>query len=313
MVSAVNGSPYEVLKNAGFNALFYDNFTLDGEFIMRVNGEVVEHEIIHESHGDSSHFAISPTGNTIRFSNDTFNVRRDVRTTSSGYNMYWLHMNTRGFQRDTWSGMDADLHNSNYMRLMELGMDMVIGDLRHHMSMSTQSDGTRRITGAISGNQLPEIIQLLTDIAIEEEYGRSAHRFPWQNMSASDVADLPNSAVLDIPMRSLVINRLEGTAHVDSSNNLTYLSGRATVTIEDMFGRFHNVEFEMSLQFTDIGTSNPQSPIAGLEEIFTPAFVAEMFPNLARGSSLIFVTDENGNVNMESIRPSRYSSELRRW
>ena len=39
-VAALNGSPYETLKNAIFNVFSYDNFIMEGEFTLIVNGEI---------------------------------------------------------------------------------------------------------------------------------------------------------------------------------------------------------------------------------------------------------------------------------
>jgi len=297
-VSAINGSPYETLKSAVIDLMFFENYTLDAEMVVRVNGEVVEYESSHESYGDRSSLSksnFSGSRESMRFSTEDIWVRR---TWSDGTPSYQVFLNQRSsFGGNRFGGgMFGFGHspigrNSNEVRLIELGVDLLVGDLRNHLSMSTQSDGTRRVSGSITGNQLPEIIRLIIDMAIEDEYSWRAERFEL----------MPHHTVLDIPMRSLTINRIYVVGEIDADENISYLRLGINATIENMFDETHTFEAEMAVRFSDIGTSNPVSPIPNLEEIFTREFFYDVTGTSTGAASLRFTLDSDGNIDMDSI------------
>ncbi|MCL2576788.1 MAG: hypothetical protein FWE27_01890 [Defluviitaleaceae bacterium] len=274
-VSAVNGSPYEQLKNAAIDAMFFENFTMEGEAVLRLNGEILEHDTTFESRGDTGRLSISSSGhisfNTGELSVSTVSMSRGVD--NSGRQWYQVR------SRDNWENysMFGDVgRDSNYVRFMELALDLVVGDLRHNVSMS-QRGGTRHFSGEITGSQLPEIVKLLIDIANEE--------------GGIDIED--------IEVRSFAINRIRGEASVDSDGNLTYAGGNIIITLTDVYGANHTADAEFTLRFSDIGTSNPQSPVPGLVELFTPEF---MEANTEwNWSWLYFTLDADGNIDRGSI------------
>lgn len=294
-VSAINGSPYEVFKNSLFNAAFYDNYTLDAEFITRVNGEIIEREVSHESRGDISRLSIS--GNRVTYETDVLRLSTAWRSgcLSQQRPAYRVSMNRHGNQMYSYNffGFDDSDRDSSYVRLTELAIDLIVGDLRNLMSMSSQGEGTRRVSGAISGGQLPEIAKVLIDIIVEE----SSSNTGWYTKS-------PDDNVWDVPIKSLTVNRIFGEADIDANDNLTYLRAGVDVSAVNIFDQAFDIELEIILNWTDIGISNPQSPIPGLDEIFTPKFMLEMFGE--QFISVTFELDQNGNIDMNSIEKDNW-------
>ncbi|MCL1877546.1 MAG: hypothetical protein FWF80_01680 [Defluviitaleaceae bacterium] len=294
-VSAFNGSPYEVLKDAVFNAMFYDNYTLETEFTLRVNGELIDYE---------REFAIQSASGSLTMSDDQFNFQNnELRLSKSQINVdsmgrQWYSVATRDPRwvgSSNWSdslfgsfGLGEGDRNSSYMRLYELFIDLMVGDLRNNMYMTPQGDGIRRVSGAITGSQLPEIVRVLIDIAIESNYGGAASFTP-----------RPNQNSWEMPVRDLTINRIFGTADIDSEGNLLYLLGGANVTLVNVLGEVNVLEAEFAMTFSDIGTSHPQVPVAGVAELFTPAFMYQNFES--RYTNVMFRLDEYGNIYMGTM------------
>ncbi|MCL2356228.1 MAG: hypothetical protein FWC70_03565 [Defluviitaleaceae bacterium] len=298
-VSAFNGSPYEVFKDALFNAMFYENYTLETEYILRVNGEIVESDSHFEIVGNNSNFSgddysftFRQEGLTLRRSTgDVDSYGRQWYSVSTNRASSWEHNNSGTFSGIFGGSIQRD---SSQVRLAELFLDLVVGDLRNNMYMTPQGDGVRRVSGAITGNQLPEMVRLLIDIAIEEE-----------TRHAGNFTPRPNQASWEMPIQSLVINRVEGVADIDSAGNLMYLRAGITVTAVNIFGESNLIEMEIVMQFSDLGTSDPQSPLDGIW-MFTPHFMEQNFGR--RYASVLFLLDDDGNICTENMG---FRSELR--
>ena len=315
-VSAINGSPYENLKNAVFNALFYENVTAEGNFVLRIDGH--EHVMVwfRDYIGDESRLSRSAEAfNPLYFDNiptrpeyisyETHGLIFDaISGISAQHDRQWYRVrrdsNPYGSSTLGYEIFGASGRNSNQVRLVELLIDLVVGDLRNNMTISPHGDGMRRITGAITESQLPEIARVAIAIALEEQMrlrGLDAGQFTRDDFNH----------ILEIPIRHLTVNRISGCADIDSDGNLLFINARIHVTIENIFGDIHEIEANACLNFFDIGTTAPDSlfPHADLgifAEFFESDIPTWMFS--ARSSSwwaLYFTLDDRGNIDLNSI------------
>jgi len=309
-VSAINGSPYENLKNAAINALFYENVTIEAEATLWIDGETQERAWFMAQLGDESALFIdrvhSPLMNhvdeefmplvqeiftTIRYETPELNISRwSVLPDGT----QWWAANRSGGRFNLSPGYDMfgpDGRNSNYLRLATLVVDLLVGDLKNNLTMSNHGD-VRRITGAITESQLPEWVRIIIEIAIDEQ-------LRWANTTRPR-EDYDH--VLGIPMRSLTIDRISIVADVDDDHNLVYVNARAAATIENIFGDVHEVEGEIVVRFSEINTTVPDSPVLGADALLTEAFFTE---RTTRWGSLFFTIDDAHNINRDSITAQR--------
>jgi len=297
LVAAVNGSPYETLKNAIFDAMAYDNVTIEGQVQMTFNGEIMESERIHMiiSETGSLEFLYNLNGDDHngRFSyiTDGLRINSQVYTDGSGNEWYSAWVSPWASPNGFMIGAMPENRDSAQFRFMELLLDIMVGDLQNHITMST-SGGVRNITGTITHNQLPEIVRLGLDVLIEENQRwshntatRDSFRNPWE-----------------IPMRAIHFNRIHGDAQVDAAGNLLYLHGYISMSVTNIFGDVNTMEFVLDFNFLDIGTSTPQSPVPGAAELFTHEFMLENFGvNTRNNPTLHFLRNADGTINEDSI------------
>jgi len=301
-VAAINGSPYDILKTALFDAVMFENVTLDGEFTMRVNGVVDNTQrarVVHTSQSALSFYSTFDRNLGARESVNFDSPELSLSTSTHGpYQGVWYSVTVRGQQdianradwrRTTIGGMSADERYSNWFRLAEVGLDLVVGNLRNNISISHHGDGVRRVGGAITESQIPEIVRILVDIGAEESYRR-----------AGSFQRRDGDGVFDIPMRSMIIDRVSGHADIDAMGRLIYFHGLTAVTVVDMFGVVSAVEFEVNLHFSDFGTSVPYIPVPGVAELFTLDFV-ELHTENAWNRRLHFQLDAFGNIDQSTI------------
>ena len=314
-VAAINGSPYETLKNAFFNALAYDNFTLEGEIIITFNGEVYESERIHFIQGNNSFIEFGDSRNFARgmdgdkrfsyFYSDGVSIRPDF-TPSDGAQWYSARTSHPGVRRHnhSWPGITPAERNSARVRFTELFIDLLVGDLRNNMHMSQAGD-IRRISGNITHSQLPEIIKLGIEMMLEEE-------LRWHRGSGREPAreDFAGRHPINIPLQSLNFNSIRGDADIDSAGNLLYLNAGANITAVNIFGDANNIEISMIFNFSDIGTSAPINPVPGASELLTHDFFEREF-NRRYGHTIYFTRNEDGSINTESITAAWPGSHYR--
>ena len=302
-VAAINGSPYETLKNAFFNALTYENFTLEGEVTITFNGELYDSEWMHFiqgynsflEFGDNRSFAGGMDDRFRFFSaegieiNPTFTADDGTRWYAARAN----HPGTRTRSNHIWWGITAEERGSAQVRFFELLVDLFVGDLRNNVNMSQEGD-IRRVHGTITHSQLPEIIKLGIEMIIEEN-------LRWEQRGGRELRTREDFRhPMDIPVTSLNFNNISGEADIDAMGNLLYLNASANITAVNIFGDVNTVEFSLVFNFADIGTSVPQSPVAGALEILTPDFFEREFSR-RYGLTIYFTRNEDGSINPDSI------------
>jgi len=295
-VSALNGSPYENLKSAAFNVLFLENMTYESEFFMSIDGDVQEHTAMSGMITSEGTMTTSINMN----GRDSFSFNNGELTLSTMFT--WRNTEEAWYiaRRNTWRnddftslGMSAfgvEDRSSARMRFAELAVDLVVGDLKNNLVMSNQGDGIRRVSGAITESQLPEIVRVLIDMVMEEQYASEVRR----NRVRSDFENM-----LDVPPRRVTIDRIQGHADINSDDIIVYMRGSVVMTIENMFGEVYTMEVGGHIRFTDIGTSVLESPIPGAVELFTASFVTGNFGH--EGAQVFFMLNEDGTIDMDSL------------
>ncbi|MCL2564706.1 MAG: hypothetical protein FWE24_02700 [Defluviitaleaceae bacterium] len=305
-VAAINGSPYETLKNAFFNALAYENFTFESEMTVLFNGEVREHEIMRFVQGtnsfmeydNSNRFSAGSMSNRFRFNSGSVEISPTF-TANDGTRWYAarsLHQHENPRARNFWgnTGLTSQERNSAQVRFIELFIDLIVGDLRNNMHMS-QSGDVRRVSGTITHSQLPEIVRLGIEMVIEEElrWARRDGREPSRE-------DFANRHPMDIPIQSLTFNSIRGEADIDTAGNLLYLNAGANITTVDIFGDIGMIEMSIVFRYTDIGTSVPENPVPGALELLTRDFFEREFSR-RYGLTIYFIRNDDGSINADSI------------
>ena len=297
-VSAVMGSPYEVLKNALFDALTDRNATVELELSLLYNGEVVEETVSTNIQGDGRSLGFdrstSMSSEGFSFSTDSLTIIPFLHSDLGHSGWYRATVHAPGMGRiggGATAMFTAEDRNSTQMRFVELLLDLVVGDLRNNITMTSEG-GIRHIRGVLTENQVPEIVRVGIDMLIEQ-----SHPF------LSD-SDTPNAfegwEPWDIPLTSLVINQVIGDAQVDADGNLLYLNGRATFTAVNATGYEFELGVSLVMRISDIGTSNPDSPIPGAEAILTQDMLRERFGSDMR-MTVFFRLNEDGTIDEDSI------------
>jgi hypothetical protein len=138
---------------------------------------------------------------------------------------------------------------------------------------------------------LPEILRVGIDMLVEEN-------LRWYGGDFGEREDFRNP--MDIPFKSLTINRISGEADIDDQGNLLYFSTYASITIVNVFGDSNHIEFNATLNFSDIGTSVVQTPISGVAELITPEFMEREFGRIYH-LNVYFTSNADGSINSDSV------------
>ena len=302
--AAVNGSPYEILKDAVFNAMFLENFTMDVELTGTLNGEfqaqprmrltVDETATLEEDFESNGEIFFSYRGSELALGQVSFFNQQTRQSELTEW--YRASLIPPSSSRPTSISGDfgispADRQTATF-RFMELLLDLAVGDLKNNITMTT-NDGIRNIQAVLTHSQLPEIFRVGLEVIIEEN-------LRWADLDATreDFFD-----PLAAPMTDIYINRIQGNARVDADGNLLFASLDAELTITNIFGDVNAVGLFIEANFSDIGTTVVQSPILGANELFTPEFFARTSP-FQRGTTLSFTLNPDGTINEESITTS---------
>jgi hypothetical protein len=301
VVAAVQGSPYEVLKNAAFGALMYDNVTVEGEVAIIVNGQLFEMERISTqigngsqlSHGfdrwgafnglpsyHSEHFSITPIRNI------------------EGWHSFRNHNPSWSNHQSSFSGMSQEDFSSTYFRFAELLLDLAVGNLKNNFYM-INSGGTRTISATINHNQLPELARVGLELMIEQANITADWAYDnWDGLS-SDWSSVPWAQRSRVT--AINFDQIHITGDVDSDGHLTFIGGSIIMTMAIDNGRVDIVEISGGVNFTDIGTTVVVNPFYGIQYILTPDFVQQFGGQWARYGNIHFRTNPDGTVDTDSF------------
>jgi len=290
-VAAINGSPYETLKNSIFNAMLYENFTLEGEMTLVVNGEVIENDTVRMIHTANGSVEFDQSGSIVSIEYDNLTLRRSYLAQDGTQWYSGRNSNANWNNSSFWPGatMTPDMRDTARFRFAELFVDILVGDLKNNMTMST-NDGIRRVSGTITHSQLPELVRLGIDMLIEQS--RNWYRGDYG--VKEDYREL-----IDMPIRSLTFDRISGDADIDAMGNLLYLNTDVKATVTTVFGDSYTMEFTMFLRFVDIGTSVVISPVPGALELLTPEFVEHI--SGWRYNTVYFTRTADGSIDANSV------------
>jgi hypothetical protein len=294
-LAALNGSPYELAKEAMFNTLLTENLTMHITGTGTVNGVEVlnaEFRTAVSEHATSTFTQEIINGEVERIHNsfNSYGLRLDSPFRGDGsYSATIFSAENPNNHRFGLGGITREEVTGPRMRLVELMVDMAVGNLRNNVTMTTQGD-SRVIDFRITQAQLPEIVNLMIDMAVETS----------QQMTNYGHGD----SVFDIPMESLTFNFAQAQAVVNSDNVFTSLSFVVDFDTVNIYGLHSHAVFDFSFEFTDIGTTVVTPWIPGAE-MFTASWLAQQ--DISE-NVINFSLDPWGNIDLDSIASAGWSS-----
>ncbi len=162
--AAITGSPYETLKSAAFDALTLSNATITGEASIYVDGQLMTtQKIFSKDTEDESYSGLFDDEGAARgfsYQGKELNIST-VGESSTGETRYSAYSNnSSGYSYDVRTsvfGISSEDLNTAEMRFMEMLLDVMVGDLKNNVTMSSDGD-TRIISGTLTAAQIPELV-----------------------------------------------------------------------------------------------------------------------------------------------------------
>ena len=316
VAAVINGSPYETIKNAVFDMSTIRNATIECETSLIVNGVMREWERKLFILGDDSRSSYTvdmdskPFWYDFDYLSDTLYVTPYFSFSDEDWFRAIYYPKGDAFD-SRWVGvftLTEEDRNSAEFRFIEVLADTLVGDLKNNFSVST-NDGVRRISGAVTERQLPELVKVGLELVAARTRDGYAY-FGNEDMEAYHDE-------LDRPMQSIAIDYIRIDGDVDAEGHLLYLECLISATATDIAGTAIAIETGFVLRLSDFGTSIAQCPIPGVEEILTPALFESMFSQIdfvspkANVLQLYFALGSDGAIDMDSISTSYPDARLR--
>ena len=173
--AAFMGSPYETMKTALLDAATYRNVTIESRISMSVNGVWTEKSRSYGIQGDDSslsyYYDESGNASGFNYSSGSLYIYPSVLDAKSGTQWYYAQVNPRNdYNVSRVNGLamfSPEDRTSAQMRFIELLADVLIGDLKNNITM-TSENGIRHISGTLTGSQVPELVKAGIDVLIEQ-------------------------------------------------------------------------------------------------------------------------------------------------
>jgi len=311
--AAVTGSPYETLKNAALDAITQRNVTVEACMTGTINGEVQTDDktfyiasedsclqYYYDSDGEIEGYNYSTDGLSIY----TSIIGKDGKQWYSAYISpasrypYTRNYNSMGL-------ISPEDRNSAKMRFFEVLADVLIGDLKNNISMSS-SGGVREVRATWTESQMPELVKAGLDMYIEQ-FNSAGYRYPTENPTRDDYEGYDP---LEIPMKSVAIEYVTVYAKIDADGNLLHIDFSGKCVATNIFGDSNELEVKVSANFTDIGTSNPECIIKDASKTLTAEYAKKRF-----GKDYItvyFTLNDDGTIDVGSVT-TMYPGETQKY
>ena len=280
--AAITGSPYETLKKATIDALAYRNVTVESEMTLTVNG-------VPQPWSTKTHY-VAGDETYLEYQYDEYGNQHGASYYENGLiiwlsplyeegDIVWYSCSVRQQYRSPYMQHNPSPYThglgdfaiigpedrvSAQMRFVELFVDVLVGDMKNNITMST-SDGMRLVRGSLTENQIPELIHAAVDMLIEGQSG-------WYD-GDYDRDDFEGWEQYELPVKNLDINYVTGEAVIDADGDLLYVKGVIKATVTNIFGDVDEWALEFNASFSDIGTSSPVCPVIGIEKLLPPGFM----------------------------------------
>ena len=266
---------YDTLKKSLLSSLDYENCTLTGTLMTSFDGQ----ELMTVTSGLEADY---PNGRSHDYSITTSPISLDgtdeYRTesyTDGGY-YYYMHYlpsedgeisETDGFwrgmysepQKNLWGIDDADRGTADkIVRFMELAADTVVGDLRNNFVCTEDADDYTAYSIDLDSVQIPEIVNAGLSMAFSMANSHPTYTVYDEDGNESEVAwDETDLEYYILKLGSdPVVDRLSLDFAAGEEGN--FRDGLMTVIFkgEDADGNEHIMTFDVSLTFSDIGTTS---------------------------------------------------------
>ena len=174
--AAFMGSPYETIKKALLDAMTYRNATMESQVSMSVNGVQMESSKSYSISGDNSslRYYFDANGDAIGYNYYASSLQVAPARTDTDTQWYYAQVypgnNYYVSRNSEFAMLSPEDRNSAQMRFVELLADLIVGDLKNNIAMTSES-GIRKISGTLTGSQVPELVKAGIDVLIEQSGG----------------------------------------------------------------------------------------------------------------------------------------------
>ena len=187
VVAAVSGSPYELLKGALLGLGNLENHSVKASMSVTLDGQFFEAEDTYNEYVmDGYSLSVSDGFSSYASGNTYLSLDSDGRGNfysygNDGYTQVYSPFNVFGI-----GSLDED---ARYMRLFEMGVDLVVGDLKNNIAMSQTGD-IRHVSGTLTANQIPELYNAAFDLLMAQSGGSYFHIEDSYDMSTLDMSNM---------------------------------------------------------------------------------------------------------------------------
>ena len=260
LADILDKSGYDQLKDAvkmtAANATEnYQSFTADISMVMKDNGKVITSE-----------------SNLVKY--DAVNGAREETTTSEDNNKInrnYSYYRYSDQKQDIYKSSDDDNYvvttyrekkdapllnkednpfNEEEAKDLERILDALVSNLKDHVVVTENPDGTKSLSGNLSEGQIPALINALASFQMKREF----------NGERLGITDLESD---------VYVKEVRGTAKISEDGSLENILGMASISGLDKQGKAHEISLEVLFKLSDINATKVIKPDLAGKKVLT--------------------------------------------
>lgn len=285
LADIVSKSGYEQLKDAlkttahkGSEEL--DSFTLDFSMVIKNNGETLisSNEISKFNRSNnaretfSNHVSVKSNNYTsYNYSDNKVNIRW-----SENQDTYYV---TEFTSERNQNYLDNPFHEQGAEDIERI-IDALVGNLKDHVMVKENPDGSKELWGSLSEMQIPALVNALASFQLKQEFnGRDAK--------------MPHLA------QDIFVKEISGRSVINKDGMMESILGSAILTGKDKQGQTQELSFEVLLKMSDINSTIVTMPDLTGKKVVTEVERQSYRPEISNPEKFIGLYKNNILIEKE--------------
>ncbi|AET67345.1 hypothetical protein Desor_1705 [Desulfosporosinus orientis DSM 765] len=222
----------------------FDSFTVDFSLVMKDNGKIImnENETLKYDRKKSAKENIS-SGTSIYGDKNSYQSYSDKDTTirySEEDPIYYVTEYTKEREDQTLTNPFKEDEAEDIEKIV----DALVGNLKDHVIVTDNSDGSKDLSGSLTEVQIPSLVNAVASFQLKQEF----------NQSGRNDSKMPHLT------KDVFVKEVKGTADVNKDGILESILGTGVISGKDDQGNLHEISIEALITVSDINSTKVVKP-----------------------------------------------------
>lgn len=222
----------------------YNSFTVDFSMVMKDNGKTLmsQNETLKYDRTKSARENVSSGTNIYgdKTSYQSYSDKNSAIQKSDEDPVYYVTEYTKAREDSTFTNPFKE----NAAEDVEKIVDAIVGNLKDHVIVTENADGSKNLSGSLTEVQIPALVNAVASFQLKQEF----------NNSGRNQTNMPHLT------KDVFVKEVKGTADVNKDGGLASILGTGVISGKDEQGNVHEITVEALVTVSDVNSTTVTKP-----------------------------------------------------